>query len=236
SYAFGNKEPVHDDYVNSSPNARPKAERMHNIEAGYRLRGESLNIGANVYGMFYKDQLIKTGEINDVGASIRENVPDSYRIGVELDGAWQLSKQFRWKATAGISENKIKNYTEYLTVMDEDWTELDEPQVVQHYPSTTISFSPSVILSNEFAYAPIPSLEFSLAPFFVNNLRLRYNFSLLGLENIDANLAVNNIFNEKYESHGYTYGGITPTGTRLYGNAYFPQAETNFLLGLNIRF
>lgn len=256
SYAFGNKEPVRDDYVDSSPNARPKAERMHNIEAGYRLRGESLNIGANIYGMFYKDQLIKTGEINDVGASIRENVPNSYRVGVELDGAWQLSKQFRWKATAGISENKIKNYTEYLTVMDEDWTELDEPQVVQHYPSTTISFSPSVILSNEFAYAPIPSLEFSLAskyvsrqfldntqstdrsvdPFFVNNLRLRYNFSLLGLENIDANLAVNNIFNEKYESHGYTYGGITPTGTRLYGNAYFPQAETNFLLGLNIRF
>src|SRR5690606_12552207 len=124
------------------------------------------------------------------------------------------------------------------------WTELDEPQVVQHYPSTTISFSPSVILSNEFAYAPIPSLEFSLAskyvsrqsldntqstersvdPFFVNNLRLRYNFSLLGLENIDANLAVGNSSHVKYESHCYTYGGITPTGSRRSGNASSPQS------------
>lgn len=256
SYAFGNKEPVRNDYVESSPNARPKAEKMHNIEAGYRLRRESLNIGANLYGMFYKDQLIQTGEINDVGGAIRENVPDSYRIGLELDGAWQISEQFRWKATAGLSENKIKNYTEYLTVMDEDWNELDEPQVEQHYRSTTISFSPSVILSNELSYSPIRPLEFSVAskyvsrqyldntqsadrsvdPFFVNNLRVRYNFSLLGIENIDANLAINNIFNEKYESHGYTYGGITPNGTRLYGNAYYPQAETNFMFGLNIRF
>lgn len=256
SYAFGNKEPVRNDYVESSPNARPKAEKMHNIEAGYRLKRESLNIGVNMYGMFYKDQLIATGEINDVGGSIRENVPDSYRIGLELDGAWQISEQFRWKATAGLSENKIKNYTEYLTVMDEDWNELDEPQVEQHYRSTTISFSPSVILSNELSYSPIRPMEFSVAskyvsrqyldntqsadrsvdPFFVNNLRVRYNFSLLGIENIDANLAINNIFNEKYESHGYTYGGITPNGTRLYGNAYYPQAETNFMFGLNIRF
>lgn len=256
SYAFGNKEPVRNDYVESSPNARPKAEKMHNIEAGYRLRREFLNIGANVYGMFYKDQLILTGEINDVGGTIRENVPESYRIGLELDGAWQLSEQFRWKATAGLSENKIKNYTEYLTVMDEDWNELDEPQAEQHYRSTTISFSPSVILSNEFSYAPIRPLEFAFASkyvskqyldntqsdqrtvpsFFVNNIRVRYNFSLLGIKNIDANLAIHNIFNEKYVSHGYTYGGITPDGVRLYGNAYYPQAETNFLLGLNMRF
>src|SRR5690606_4551834 len=203
-------------------------------------------------GMFYKDQLILTGEINDVGGAIRENVPDSYRIGLELDGAWQISEQFRWKATAGLSQNKIKNYTEYLTVVDEDWTELDLPQVKQEYRSTTISFSPSAVLSNELSYSPIRPLEFSLAskyvsrqyldntqsidrsvdPFFVNNFRIRYSFSVLGIENIDANLAVNNIFNEKYESHGYTYGYIRTDGERLFGNAYYPQAETNFLFGL----
>lgn len=256
SYAFGNKEPVRKDYTESSPNARPKPERMHDIEVGYRLRQENINLGANAYGMFYKDQLIQTGEINDVGGAIRENVPDSYRIGLELDAAWQISEQFRWKATAGLSQNKIKNYTEFITVMDENWTELDVPQIEKQYSSTTISFSPSTILSNEFSYSPIRPLEFafvskyvsrqyldntqsedrSVNPFFVNNIRLRYNFSLLGIKDIDANLAVNNIFNEKYESHGYTYGGITPDGTRLFGNAYFPQAETNFLFGLNIRF
>lgn len=256
SYAFGNKEPVRKDYTESTSNARPRAERMHNIETGYRLRQQTLNLGANLYGMFYRNQLIQTGEINDVGGAVRENVPNSYRVGIELDGAWQISDQFRWAATATWSRNKIKNYTEYLTVMDEDWNELNVPQVEKQYKSTTISFSPSVILSNSFSYSPIRPLEFSLAskyvsrqymdnsqsrersvdPFFVNNLRVRYSFSVLGIENIDANFAVNNIFNEKYESHGYTYGGITADGTRLYGNAYYPQAETNFLFGLNMRF
>ncbi|WDF69253.1 TonB-dependent receptor [Sphingobacterium oryzagri] len=257
SYAFGNKEPVRDDYVASSANARPKAEKMHNIEAGYRLRNDRFNIGANVYGMFYKDQLILTGEINDVGGSIRENVPDSYRIGLELDAAWKISQQLVWKATAGLSENKIKNYTEYLVVWDENWNPIpDAPQVMQQYASTNISFSPSVILSNEFSYSPIKPFELSLAskyvsrqyldntsalarsvnPFFVNNVRLRYGFSLWGIQHVDANLAINNIFDEKYESHGYTYSGIAQDGTRMFGNAYYPQAGTNFLLGLNIRF
>ncbi len=257
SYAFGNKEPVRDDYVASSANARPKAEKMHNIETGYRLRNDRFNIGANVYGMFYKDQLILTGEINDVGGSIRENVPDSYRIGLELDAAWKISQQLVWKATAGLSENKIKNYTEYLEVWDENWNPIpDAPQVMQQYASTNISFSPSVILSNEFSYSPIKPLELSLAskyvsrqyldntsalarsvnPFFVNNVRLRYGFSLWGIQHVDANLAINNIFDEKYESHGYTYSGIAQDGTRMFGNAYYPQAGTNFLLGLNIRF
>ncbi len=257
SYAYGSKEPVRDDYVASSANARPKAEKMHNVEAGYRLRTEHVNIGANAYGMFYKDQLVLTGEINDVGGSIRENVPKSYRIGLELDAAWKISQQFLWKATAGLSENKIKNYTEYLSVLDENWEATSAPQVENQYRSTNISFSPSVILSNEFSYRPIAPLELALAskyvsrqyldntssvdrsvaPFFVNNLRLRYGFSLLGIQHIDANIAVNNIFNEKYESHGYTYGGISEVdGSRLFGNAYYPQAETNFLFGLNIRF
>lgn len=256
SYAFAHKEPVRDDYVSSLADARPKPEKMHNMEIGYRLRGRNLNVGANAYGMFYKDQLVLTGEINDVGANIRENVPNSYRIGLELDAGWQVMKQLQWKATAGLSENRIRNYTEYLSVLDDNWGDTGAPQVERTYKSTTISFSPSVILSNEFSYAPISPLEISLAskyvsrqyldntqakersidPFFVNNLRIRYNFAAWGLEHIDANLAINNIFNEKYEANGYTYGGLSTDGTRLYGNAYYPQAETNFLLGLNIRF
>ena len=256
SYAFANKEPVRDDYVESTANARPKAEKMHDIEAGYRWQTENIQLGTNLYGMFYKDQLILTGEINDVGGSIRENVPKSYRIGFEFDGSWRISSKLSWKATAGISDNKIKDYREYLTVMDENWKETGDPQVVKEYGSTNISFSPSVVLSNEFSYAPVEPFEVSLSskyvsrqyldnttqkersvdPFFVNNIRLRYRFTILGLKNIDANLAINNILNEKYEANGYTYGGITPSGERLYGNAYYPQAGTNFLLGLNIQF
>lgn len=257
SYAFANKEPVRDDYVESSANARPKPEKMHDIEVGYRLRNQQVNLGVNAYGMFYKDQLIRTGEINDVGAVIRENVPDSYRIGLELDGAWQVTQQFNWRATAGLSQNKIKNYTEFLSILDENWEDTGAPQVERLYKSTTISFSPAVVLSNELSYSPINAFTLSLASkyvsrqfldntqakdrsidaFFINNLRMRYNFTIWGIKNIDANLAINNIFNEKYESNGYSYGGISESdGSLLFGNVYYPQAETNFLLGLNIRF
>lgn len=257
SYAFANKEPVRNDYVESAANERPRPETMHNIELGYRLRAENVNIGTNLYGMFYKNQLILTGEINDVGSVLRENVPNSYRIGFELDASWRISDKFIWNATAALSKNKIKNYKEYLSVLDEYWESTDAPQVIQEYKSTAISYSPTAVLSNEFLYSITEPLrvsftskyvsrqyldnteakERSINPFFVNNLRFLYNFSVFGIKNIDANFAVNNIFNAKYEANGYTYGGIdAATGDRLYSNAYFPQATANFLLGLNIRF
>lgn len=257
SYAYASKEPVRTDYTESAANARPKPEKMQNIEAGYRLKQHNFNLGANLYAMFYKDQLILTGEINDVGSVLRENVPNSYRLGIEIDASWNITSKLTWNATAALSRNKIKNYKEYLNVLDENWSETGAPQIVKEYKSTTISFSPSTVLSSEIEYAfsnPFrvsltskyvsrqyldnsQAMERSINPFFVNNLRLLYSFSVLGIKNIDANLAINNIFNEKYESNGYTYGGIDAvTGSRLYGNAYYPQATTNFLLGLNIRF
>src|SRR5690606_9526967 len=75
SYAYASKEPIRKDYTESTSNSRPKPESMHDIEAGYRIRDYNFNIGANAYGMLYKDQLIITGEINDVGSAIRQNVP-----------------------------------------------------------------------------------------------------------------------------------------------------------------
>lgn len=257
SYAFASKEPVRSDYVGSAANARPKAEQMHNIELGYRLRKTNFNIGTNLYGMFYKDQLILTGEINDVGSVLRENVPTSYRLGFEFDGSWMVTEKFTWNATAAISRNKIKNYKEYLSQLDEYGESTSAPQIVKEYKSTDISYSPSAVLSNEFIYAITSPFRVSLTskyvsrqyldntqakersinPFFVSNLRFLYNFTAFGIKNIDANLAINNIFNKKYETNGYTYGGIdAATGDRLYGNNYYPQATTNFLFGLNFRF
>lgn len=257
SYAFANKEPVRTDYVGSSANARPKPEKMSNIELGYRLRQDKISLGTNLYGMFYKDQLILTGEINDVGSVLRENVPHSYRIGLELDLNWRITNKLNWSSTAAFSRNKIKNYKEYLSVLDPYWSDTGEPQIIKEYASTTISYSPSTVLSSDLMYAITTPFkigltskyvsrqyldnsqakERSIKPFFVNHLRLLYSFTVFGIENIDANLAINNIFNEKYETNGDTYGGIDAvTGQRLYSNAYFPQATTNFLFGLNMRF
>ncbi|UIR55520.1 TonB-dependent receptor [Sphingobacterium sp. SRCM116780] len=240
SYAYASKEPVRDDFVDIIGN-NPKPEKMQDVEIGYRFKNDVFNIGTNLYGMFYKDQLIPTGALNDVGSPLRLNIPDSYRIGLELDAAWKISNQFIWKATAGLSQNKINNFT------DETSNEF--------FKKTDIALSPSTILSSEFSYKPVQAFEIALLskyisrqyldnssakvrsidPSFVNNVRAIYNFAAFGIKNIDLSLSINNILNEKYETSGYTWGYMDGSSRKSF-NFYYPQATTNFMLGLNIRF
>ena len=255
SYAFANKEPSRKDYVENPLNEFPKPEKLQDIEAGYRFKNENFQIAANLYAMLYKDQLIPTGKVNDVGEAIRMNVKDSYRVGLELDGSWILSNNFIWSATAALSENKIKNFTEYLSVIDQNWETKSIEEIF--YKSTTIARSPSAVLSNNFTFKPTNNIslsllskyvskiyldntssnERSLKPSFVNNFQATYSFAPFGLEQVDLNLLVNNILNAKYATTGYTWGTKSfESNSRVYYNFYYPQAGTNFLLGLNIRF
>lgn len=254
SYAFANKEPVRKDYVENPLNEFPRPEKMQDIEAGYRYKASTVNIGANLYAMLYKDQLIPTGAINDVGGTIRQNVPDSYRAGLELDFGWQITSQLRWNVAASFNQNKINDFKEYVTVYDEDWNVVELKEIV--YPKTTIAMSASTILSNQFAYRPIDNLELSLRtkyvsrmfldntqsrqrsidPFTVTDFGTRYSIAAFGLKNVDLLLHINNIFNAKYETSGYTWGSMDVAGNRSFYNFYAPQATTNYMLGLNIRF
>ncbi|MDF2477597.1 MAG: TonB-dependent receptor [Sphingobacterium sp.] len=244
SYAFAQKEPVRKDFIEkNSKLPDPMPEKMQDIELGYRFTDTKFTIGLNGYGMFYRDQLIPTGEISDTGAPIRQNVKDSYRIGVEFDGAWNINKQLNWKATATFSQNKIKNFEEVIG------------DFRISYPKTDIALSPNTIISSNFSYSPIETLTFSLlskyvgqqyldnssakersiSSYFVNNLLANYNFSALGIKDINLSLQVNNLLNEKYETNGYTFGWMEGDARKYY-NFYFPQAPTNFMLGLNIKF
>ncbi|WP_293928455.1 TonB-dependent receptor [Sphingobacterium sp. UBA6320] len=240
SYAYASKEPVRNDFVDVKGN-NPKPEKMQDIELGYRFRNDAFNIGTNFYGMFYKDQLIPTGALNDVGSALRMNIPDSYRIGLEFDAAWKISNQFEWKATAGLSQNKIKNYTDETSG--------------EFIKKTNIALSPATILSSEFSYAPVPSFQIALLSkyisrqyldnssakersidaSFVNNVRASYSFSILGVKNIDLGLTINNILNEKYQTNGYTWDYMDGN-SRKYFNFYYPQATTNYMLSLNVKF
>lgn len=251
SYAFAQKEPVRKDFIEkNSKLPDPTPEKMQDIEVGYRFTNTTFNFGLNGYGMFYKDQLIPTGEISDTGSPIRQNVKDSYRIGIEFDGSWNINKQLNWKATATFSQNKINNFEEII----KDWNGV-EPDTKIFYSKTDIALSPNMILSSNFSYSPIEPLTFSLlskfvgrqyldnssakersiSSYFVNNLLANYNFAAFGLKNINVSLQVNNLLNDKYETSGYTFGAIDGD-TRKYYNFYFPQAPTNFMLGLNIKF
>lgn len=249
SFAIANKEPNRDDYVNSTPESRPKPENLKDIEAGYRLRGQRFNAGINGFAMLYKDQLILTGEINDVGEYTRQNVPDSYRSGIELDGKLQIGRNLTWAATASWSRNKIRNFTEFIDNYDTG------TQIRNDYKNTDIAFSPSFTGSSELVFAPFKKAgltffskyvgkEFldntsnnsrKLDAFFVNDLRFSYTLSPRRLKQLRLNMALNNIFNERYESNGYTFSYIYG-GAQTTENYYFPQAGRNFMLSLDLEF
>lgn len=257
SFAVANKEPNRDDYTESTPDSRPKAENLKDIEAGYRIKGEKFQAGINAYGMFYKDQLILTGRINDVGEYTRRNVSSSYRAGIEFDGQWNILPQLTWTATASLSRNKISNFTEYV---DDNNT-----QQTFEYKNTDIAFSPSFIGSSDISFRPVPNAEIAflskyvskqyldntsnrstaiddplnrdrvLDAFFVNGLRLRYNTRVGSIRNIGIAFQINNIFSELYENNGYTFKYISED-TLYSGNGFYPQATRNFLLSLNVKF
>ncbi|MFA6086356.1 TonB-dependent receptor [Mucilaginibacter sp.] len=266
SFAVGNHEPNRNDYTNSTPQSRPKPENLKDFEAGYRTNGHVFKGGINAFYMLYKNQLILTGALNDVGAATRRNVDDSYRAGIEFDGRVKILPQLSWGATATISTNKIKNYNQFLTNYD------DGSLVEQHFDKTTIAYSPSFIGSSEISFTPFKGGEiafvskyvssqfldntsninpagYTIAPenmnkyaanrkldsYFVNDIRLRYNFSIRSVKNIGVGLLINNIFSEEYEANGATYPGVS--GGNIYNyNYFFPQAPRNFLASLSLSF
>ena len=202
--------------------------------------------------MKYKDQLVLTGMINDVGAYTRINVPESYRAGVELQGGYVFSSWLNATANLSISRNKIKAFTEYLDNYDADWEWIDQ-QTVTH-KNTDIAFSPSITGAGTVNLIPVKNLEISLISKYVgdqyldntqNEARKLNAFYtqdarvILTLHNKlfkEWNIIgqVNNVFDKKYEPNGYTYSYVLD-GTVTADNYYFPMAGVNFMVGLNVR-
>lgn len=249
SYSIGNREPNRDDFTNSTADLFPKSERLQNVEAGFRTQQGKWAFAANYYLMSYKNQLVLTGQINDVGGSVRVNVPKSYRTGVELEGAVVFNSYLKWNANVTFSQNKIRNFTEYIVDYDNGGY-----QTVNHGKSD-ISFSPNVIAGSQFTYSLRKNLELALLTKYVgkqyldntstatrkldayltNDIRLSWTIKPSWANEIVFNLLVNNVLDEKYESNGYTYGYIAG-GALTQENFYFPQAGRNFLIGVNFRF
>ncbi|MBO9614307.1 MAG: TonB-dependent receptor [Dyadobacter sp.] len=249
SYSIGNREPNRDDFTSSTANLFPKSERLQNVEAGFRTQQGKWAFAANYYLMSYKNQLVLTGQINDVGGSVRVNVPKSYRTGIELEGAVVFNNHLKWNANATFSQNKIKNFTEYIVDYDNGGYKM-----VDHGKSD-ISFSPNVIAGSQFTYSLRKNLELALLTKYVgkqyldntstesrkldayltNDIRLSWTIKPSWANEIAFNLLVNNVLDEKYESNGYTYGYMYG-GVLTQENFYFPQAGRNFLIGVNFRF
>lgn len=247
SYAMAGKEPNRDDFENVASN-KPKAEKLHDIETGIERKNKNYSYGATVYYMKYKDQLVLVGNINDVGAYTRTNVPNSYRLGIELQGAAKINQYLSANANLTLSSNKIKNFTELIDDFDNGGTKSN------FYKSSDISFSPSTIAGGSLNIIPVKNGEISLVgkyvsrqymdntsqksrsidPYYVQDVRLAYNLQNKIGKSVNIILQLNNVLNKKYVANGYTfsylYGGLVTE------NYYFPMATFNWMLGFNIRF
>ncbi|MEQ9091539.1 MAG: TonB-dependent receptor [Balneola sp.] len=248
SFGIASKEPTRDEYVESSAASRPDPETLYNVETGYRGDFGRFFVGAYGYAMLYKDQLVVTGQINDVGGVVRENVPNSSRLGIELEGGISITSNFSWAANATFSKNKIENYTEFIDDYD------NGGQVERNFSDTDIALSPSIIANSILGFSEnglttelttkYVSKQYldntqndarSIDPYLVNDLRISYAFTNLNFaKGITANLMINNLLDEKYETNGYTYGYVFGGEQRF--NYYYPQAGRNFLLQVKWEF
>jgi iron complex outermembrane receptor protein len=234
SYARANREPNRTDYENGSP----IPEKLNDLELGWRLKVAKFKVNVNGYYMGYKDQLVLTGELDEVGSPIRKNSGDSYRMGVEADVTVKLSDQWTVSPNVTLSSNK-----------NTDFISKDSDGNLVNLGDTNIAYSPNFIAGNILTFSPINPLKLSLLSKFVseqymNNIedssgRLKDYFvnDFSAIYEIKTNsvfksfvisVLVNNIFNVDYVSNGADYGGGS-----VY---YFPQAGVNFLAGLTLKF
>lgn len=254
SIARGGREPNRSDLVESSPQSRPRPERMTDYELGYERRSGRLATGLNLYFMDYTDQLVLTGELNDVGYALRTNVPESYRAGAELTWAAQLTRRLVWRGNTAFSRNRIKGFTEFVDDYDNGGQQRFERS------GTDIAFSPSIVAGSElaFRFADKPeklrgevafltkyvgeqyldntaSRDRMLDPFRVSDLRFNVTLpGFQGLRSVDINLTFRNLFSELYESNGWVYSYIAG-GVRQDLVSLFPQAPLNVLGGVVVR-
>ena len=262
SFAIANKEPNRNDFVESSINSRPKHETLYDTEIGYNLNYDNFNISLNSYYMIYKDQLVLTGEINDVGAYTRTNIDYSERKGVEIEINYKLNEKLIFSGNATISKNKISNFTEYI----DNWDTWSQEKI--EYEDTDISFSPKLIWSSLIDYKITKNLNIQfiskyvgeqfidntssddrkLDSYLTHNKRIIYDLNSKIFETFRITLQLNNILNKNYTNNAWVYRFITssfdPTQTDPYINknkegsfdmaGYFPQAGRNFLIGISI--
>jgi len=247
SFARANREPSRSDFE-SNPNIKP--EQLNDFELGWRHNTNMFRINTNIYYMFYNEQLVLSGAIDNTGAPIRTNSGESYRIGLEIETAIQISKTLAIQPNMTISSNKNKK-----TVSQIDGNLVD-------LGKTNISFSPNFTAANALVYQPSSNFQMSflskfvgeqymgntdsevskLDSYFVNDFNISYEIKPNTIfKSILLSGLVNNIFGEKYVSNGY-YFNYDDTWTdpnqitTIEGAGYYPQATTNFLIGATLKF
>ena len=253
NYGISHREPVRADFVQSTAQNRPTFETLRDLEFGHQVNANRLTFTTNLYYMNYKNQLLLTGAINDVGAYIHTNVAKSHRLGIEVYGAYRFDQKLKLTGGLTLSQNKVAQFNESV---DEylDTLPYYTQQVISHN-NTDMSFSPNVIGNVGIEWMPSENLQISwmtkyvgrqyldntgnvqrsIDPYNFSNLQINYSIFDKFCKEIQLGLMVNNAFNQLYENNGYTfsyvYGGQTTTE-----NFYYPQAGRNFMARVLLKF
>lgn len=253
SFAMASREPTRNNFTDAKSTQSPRPETLYDYEAGYTYSSSCFSAGANFYYMNYKDQLILTGELNEIGELLADNVEKSYRMGVELTAAVKIARNFTWSANATFSRNKIQDYVAYVDSYDADWNYID--QQADELGEVNISYSPNITAASLFEYTKgrfYAALQSNyvgeqylantndegllLDNYFVSNLRCSYEFSIPNFaESITVGASLNNIFGVEYSSNGYSWS-CYEDGQKANYIWYVPQATRNFMLNLSMKF
>ena len=250
---ISHREPVRADFVASTAQNRPTFETLQDVEFGHQMNNSHLTLTTNLYWMNYQNQLLLTGEINDVGAYIHSNVAKSYRLGVEVYGSYRFDKKLKLTGGVTLSQNKIAQFNEYLDTYL-DTLPYYTQQVITH-ANTNMSFSPNITGNIGIEWMPIENFNIawmtklvgrqyldntgniyrSIDPFNFSNMQFNYSIFDKFCKEIQFGLMVNNVFNQMYSNNGYTFsyanGGQTTTE-----NFYYPQAGRNFMARVLLKF
>ena len=256
SAAVSHREPQRDNFTDNYKYPFPVAERVFDYELGYNYAAYKFQAGANLYYMDYDNQLVQTGELSEIGEPLTANVKKSFRSGVELTAAWNVSRLLTLEGNAALSVNKLKDFTEMASV---DWDDSFRPI---HYDDATLAFSPSCILNGFIRFHHkgfeavwhtnfvsrqyldnSQNIDRSLPAYTFSDLNFTYSKSIPKLLVKEAvfGLRFGNIFNAHYATSGWVYSSILedynhPDSNRYYQIGFVPMAGFNVMGTLSLRF
>lgn len=258
SVGVAQREPNRNDYVDNPTDQRPRPEKLYNAELGIGQTQSRFRWEINGYYMYYRDQLVLSGRLNDVGAYIRENVDESFRLGLELQAGAQLTEGLSVGLGGTLSRNRVLDYTEFIDSYDADFNYLGQERIERE--SAELAFSPNSQANFEIAYALLrdhatQDLDITLRtkyvgerhldnsgdpanvldPYVFSDLRLNYTWRPTFVRALRLTLSLRNLFDAQYENNGWSYR-YDYDGTTVVDQGFYPQAGRNVLVGLGIDF
>ena len=253
NFAMANREPTRKNFTEAGEHDVPLPEQLFDYELGYTYTARKWHIGANLYFMDYKNQLVLTGKYSSTGAYLTRNVPKSYRSGIELTGGCKPVSWFEWQTSLTIGHSWIPDYTDWVSIYDENGEEIRQDEI--NFGTVTTAFSPDVTFSNMFTFsyaglrADIQTIAVSkqyldntkseeavLKPYTVTNLTVQYSLPLpKKWPDISLIAQVNNLFDSKYESNGGNWMCQFEDGSRYYSPWYNAQAGINVHGGIRVQ-